>query len=151
MATLGTFVANQVLTAAELNAIGTFAGYTPALSQSASVSKTVTRARYVQFNDLLMGDFNLAVTGSGTSSNVVLIGLPFTAAVSDVNNIVGDGFVYDVSAATKYRGLLVMHSSSSMKFLTLHSTTDGYLGSTDFTAGLASGDTVAGRFYAELA
>jgi hypothetical protein len=37
-----------------------------------------------------------------------------------------------------------------MQFLTAHSTTDGYLGSTDFTAALAANDIITGQFQFEL-
>jgi hypothetical protein len=85
------------------------------------------------------------VTGTGTGANVVTISLPVTmlTAMNDANIHLGSGHIFDVSASTKYRGWVVPASTTTVKLLTAHSTTDGLLGTTDFTAALASGDTVS--------
>ena len=58
----------------------------------------------------------------------------------------GYGLVSWKTDGVKYRGQLVQHSTTQAKFLTLHSTTDGYLGATDFTAALATNDVVSCQF-----
>jgi len=80
MAAFGSFVAGQVLTAAELNAAGTWQDYTPSWTQSATITKTVNFARYTQFNKIVMGSVKMTATSAGTANNKVLVGLPVAAS-----------------------------------------------------------------------
>lgn len=70
MATLGTFASGQVLTAAELNAIGTFTAYTPSiLASTTNPTASVTTGYYTKLNDLVIGFAevgNFSASGSGT-------------------------------------------------------------------------------------
>ena len=80
MATLGTFVSGQVLTAAELNDIGTWTTYTPVWTGVTVGNGTVT-ARYCQINKLVFWQVELVVgstTSVGTSN--VRITYPVPAA-----------------------------------------------------------------------
>lgn len=54
-------------------------GYTPTLTQSGAVTKTVTVADYVQIGKLVTVWFRLDITGAGTTNNPILVGLPVTA------------------------------------------------------------------------
>jgi len=97
MAAFGSFVAGQVLTAAELNAAGTWQDYTPSWTQSATISKTVNWARYTQFNKIVMGSVKMTATSAGTANNKVLVGLP--VAASSNNFIVGTMNYGDASSS----------------------------------------------------
>jgi hypothetical protein len=80
--TAGT-TSGQVLTAATLNTIGAASvSYTPTLTQGVTVSKTIISAKYWQFQKLIVGTVNLAITSSGTNGVAVQIGLPITANAS---------------------------------------------------------------------
>ena len=66
MATLGTFTAGQVLTAAELNAIGTWTAFTPSFTNFTLGNGTIEEAVYVQVNELVY--VNVYVTLGSTSA-----------------------------------------------------------------------------------
>ena len=100
MATFGTFVAGQVLTAAELNGAGAWQDYTPSWTQSATISKTVNWARYTQLNKLVMGTVKMTATSAGTANNKVLVGLPVTA--SSNNFVIGTMSYFDTGATNPY-------------------------------------------------
>jgi len=74
MATLGTFVSGQVLTAAELNAIGTWTDYTPNVAASSGTITTGTLdfAQYSQINDFVIVRFAYNITTAGTAAGASL-------------------------------------------------------------------------------
>lgn len=123
---------------------GAWTSWTPAVVQSGSVTTTNTRSRYGRWGRLIVLTTQLAVTSSGTGTNVVTISLPVTAATSSGIQI-GAGAIIDTSAGTEYRGVPYLASTTT---LALRATaTDGGavgLGATGstFTAGLASGDSI---------
>jgi hypothetical protein len=76
----------QILTAATMNSIGAaWESYTPTLTQSSTVTKTVTYAKYTQINKLCIVNVRLDVTGAGTAANSVVVGLPLTSASANIN------------------------------------------------------------------
>tara|TARA_R110000868_G_scaffold62841_1_gene189764 strand:- start:795 stop:1295 length:501 start_codon:yes stop_codon:yes gene_type:complete len=82
MATFGTFVAGQVLTAAELNAPMAWTSYTPALTSSGTQpvlgTGSIATGKYVQINKFVFGYFNIAFGTSGITAGTgnYLISLP---------------------------------------------------------------------------
>ena len=121
---------------------GAWTTWTPAITQSGSVTATVTHAVYGRWGRLIIANFRLAVTGSGTGANAVTVTLPVNAARA--NMVVGTGGVFDSSATLGYSGTVFLPSASSMDYRQ-HGTgtaTDNRLGIAGFTAGLASGDVV---------
>lgn len=160
-----TWAAAAVVTAAQMNAhvrdnfkallpldTVAYSTYVPTLTQSATVTKTVNWARYQQFGKTIHGQVNLSITGSGTASNAVVAGLPVaTTANLGTNDNLGVAFIYDASATTKYRAFVQFQSTTSVRFLTLHSTSDNLLGVVDFTAGLAVNDVLVYQFTYEAA
>jgi hypothetical protein len=95
MATFGTFVANQTLTAAELNTAGAWQAYTPTWTQNVAITKTVNWARYTQLGKWVQGSVKMTATGAGTANNKMLVGLPVNA--SSDNFIIGQFMFYDVT------------------------------------------------------
>lgn len=83
MATFGTFVAGQVLTAAELNSAGSWQSYTPTWTQSATITKTVNWARYMQLNDLVTVSLKMTASSAGTANNEIKVGLPVNASANN--------------------------------------------------------------------
>lgn len=155
-ATPKTWVAGDVLTAAQLNAelrdalLGAFplgppdvawTAYTPTLVQPGAVTKTVTYARYTRTGRKITAQVLLTVTGTGTAANSVVVGLPVTAAqASDLP--CGVGIVTDSSAGgATFGGIALINSTTTVYFLST-ATNIGLLGVADFTAALAVGDTV---------
>lgn len=74
MATLGTFVAGQVLTAAELNAIGTWTTWNPTVTSATGTitAGTLVNARYTQLNKLVILRFEYTVTTAGTAAGAFM-------------------------------------------------------------------------------
>lgn len=95
MATFGSFVSGQVLTAAELNSGGTFDSYTPTWTQSATITKTTNWARYTQFNKLVIASIKMTASSAGTANNKILIGLPVSASAN--NFVMGTALYTDAN------------------------------------------------------
>jgi hypothetical protein len=86
MATFGTFVAGQILTAAELNAPMAWTSYTPALTSSGTQpvlgTASVATGKYVQINKFVYGYFNIQFGTSGITAGTgtYFISLPVPSA-----------------------------------------------------------------------
>ena len=118
--------------------------WTPTLTQLGSVTATVTAATYTRIGRLIVANFLLAVTGSGTGANDVVIGgLPATAAAGI--EVVGGGGIIDTSATSQYEWLIHLATTTTAKIKSTNSLTSTYYGSNGFTAALASGDFVYGE------
>lgn len=130
--------------------LGAWTSYTPTLTQSATVTKTVNYAKYVQVGKTVMGGVRLTVTGSGTAANSVVVGLPVTAATS-LNISVGVGELFDSSATLLYKAVLILASTTTLFLRATSNTVAGVLGSDAFTAGLASNDVINCSFVYEAA
>lgn len=162
-ATPKTWVAGDVLTAAQMNAelrdallgafplgVGAWTSYTPTLTQSGAVTKTVTVARYIRIGNTIIGTVRLDVTGTGTAANAVIIGAPVTAQGSS-NQVVGVMMLNDVSAGLFHTGTARLRSTTTFDAFP-HSTDSGnVLGTAVFTAALAAGDVIYVTFMYEAA
>jgi hypothetical protein len=141
--TAGT-TSGQVLTAATLNTIGAvWVDYTPTLTQGVTVSKTVTQARYCQFQKTIIGQVLLSATSGGTGGTAVAIGLPI--AVRTGNPLVGSGYIYDASTNVMYN-LTFTGSGAGMSG---YYQTGNQWGNSPNIA-LASGDQIAINFSYEI-
>jgi hypothetical protein len=108
--TAGT-TSGQVLTAATLNTIGAaWVDYTPTLTQSATVTKTITIARYCQIQKTIFVQLFVTATSAGTLGSSVEIGLPIAAKYNSA--MMGSGFIYDASTNTMYNVLPYTVSAS---------------------------------------
>lgn len=140
MATFGTFVAGQVLTAAELNTAGAWQDYTPSWTQSATISKTVNWARYTQLGKWVQGSVKMTATSAGTANNIIKVGLPVNA--SSNNFLMGICLFNDESETPDIflRGpwFNVFDSGSTLSFVSLIS------GGNSSNATLRNGQTGAG-------
>ncbi len=122
---------------------GGWTSYTPTLTQSSAVTKTVTYAKYEKIGRQVILNVNLSITGTGSANNTVTVSLPFTAAVGG-NLPVGGGFLFDVSAALNYPNIAVLNSTTTAAFIdaaTPHALYQGQTGA-DFAAALAAGDGI---------
>lgn len=157
-----TWVAGNVLTAAQLNqqlrdnllaafplGVDAWTGYTPTLTQSATVTKTVSRAVYQRVGRLVVVAFSLSATSAGTASNNIQIGLPVAAAASSVPG--GSVWIYDASANINYVGIAVLLSTTTIGAIISGGT--GYAGNVGgvMAAALASGDALLGHVTYEAA
>ena len=69
--------------------------YTPTLTQSGAVAKTVTYAEYVQIGNFVWVQVSLTATGAGTGNNAITVTLPFAA--SSTAGVSGAAFVLDAN------------------------------------------------------
>jgi hypothetical protein len=91
----GTWSAGDVLTAADLNAIGVWTSYTPTVFQPTAVTATVNYAEYVQINKMVVVNVDITVTGTGTANTQILVDTPVNANFGSGR---GGGFFFDSSA-----------------------------------------------------
>lgn len=114
--------------------------WTPVITQSGTVTKTVTYATYVQVGGWTKGWVDLAVTGAGTGANLITVSTPSTAAAS--NNIpVGSGFVQDASVNT-YPVAVLLNSTTLFAFTRSDVVVAGGVGNSDPNFALANTDRI---------
>lgn len=120
---------------------GAWTTYTPTLTQSGAVTKTVTEASYMKIGRLVIASGYLTCTGAGSANNAVLVGVPVTAASGSA--VIGSGWVYDASSSAWYAGPATLQSTSVFGFA-LSGNTALVAGATGsgFTAALANTDQV---------
>lgn len=94
MTSLGDFSSGDVLTAADLNAIGTWQNYTPNIISSSGTlgSVSVYEAKYTQINQLVVGTLFWKVTSVGSGSGSFKFDLPVTWAGYSVGTTADAGF-----------------------------------------------------------
>lgn len=123
--------------------------WTPTITQSGAVTCTVTKAVYYRLGRLIVANFLVAITGSGTGSNDIVIG-GFPTAASGIQ-LAGWGEVVDTSSVTSDEGPAILVSTTTIKIKSSSRATGAYLGTSIMTSGLASGDFVSGNLIYEAA
>lgn len=107
MATLGTFTAGQVLTAAELNAIGDWTTFTPTWT-NLTVGNGTVAARYSQLNDIVLVNIELTWGSTTSASGNVGVAAPVgtPARVCNLSAIFEDsGTRYYIGSAANFATL----------------------------------------------
>lgn len=122
--------------------MGAWTAFTPTLTQSATVTKTVTYAKYVRLGRVISANISVVVTGAGTASNAIVAGLP--VAVATGVTMLGVGYIYDASANAVYKATVEVGSpTTSALFRPASATGNDFLGANaPMTAALASGDLI---------
>lgn len=128
---------------------GAWTAYTPTLTQSGTVTKTVDSARYTQVGKTITAQVYLTVTGSGTGGVGVLVGLPVTAKNASCS---GNGWLLDTSAGRFYAGSTYMSPGFTTVGIMIGDAAGvtNIAGAAGFTAGLASGDIITMTFSYEV-
>jgi len=121
--------------------------YTPTLTQTGAVTKTVDYAKYVQVGKTVVGSVSLTVTGAGTTNTDVLVGVPVTAAVGS-GVVIGMAQVFDDSAGASYLGVCRLASTTTLDMMRDGATAP--IGQTPNFA-LASPDLIRLSFHYEAA
>jgi len=81
------FTSGQVLTAAQLNAIGEWTAWSPTVTFSTgSTTTTVAEAKYAQVNETVFWTAVITWAAVGTAANTLQITTPVTAALSGVHS-----------------------------------------------------------------
>lgn len=155
-----TWSTGELVTAAHLNqelrdnlaaafplGVDAWTAYTPTLTQSNTVTKTVARAVYTRVGRLITCTFYLAVTGSGTAGNTVVAGLPVEAA--SANSMNGAGQIFDTSTTTRYGGLWIGSGATAVVLAGDWAGASGW--GVNPNVALASGDVITGTITYEAA
>lgn len=121
---------------------GAWTTWTPTLTQSGAVTKTVDRAVYARWGRLIIFQAYMTVTGSGTSSNSITVSLP-VAAASGLDVPIGSGFLFDASAPNFYGFATRIVTTTMVDLQGDGIGTNLALGSATFTGALAVGDVVS--------
>lgn len=121
--------------------------FAPTLTQSGTVTATTARGAYIQVGSLVIFQFRLSVTGSGTAGNDITVSLPVSAAYSPGAG--GAGGIYDASVPTFYIGHWETVSSSTIAHY--NDASNGNPTGTSPSFALASGDVIAGFYIYEAA
>ena len=118
--------------------LGAWDTYTPTLTQSGAVTKTVTRAAYTQIGKTVICNVLLIVTGTGSAGSQITVSLPVTASTSNQDLIVGTAEMWDNSAQV-YTGLARLVSTTTVNFVRTDQAPTGNFGQ-DPNMALASPD-----------
>ncbi len=86
--------------------------YTPSLTQSVTVTKTVTYARYLKIGRMVTVEVYLLPTSSGTANQIIQIGLPFNAVQASIPG--GNWYWYDASANVNFCGTAIVTAATTM-------------------------------------
>lgn len=130
--------------------LGAWTSWTPTLTQSGAVTKTVTYAKYLKLGRTVLGQVALVAAGAGTANNAITVSMPFTA-VNGSNMPAGAGYVFDSSAGTLYPAVLLNSTTAVWSFLPSSAAGSTVLGASGapMSAALASGDTIQFSFHYE--
>lgn len=142
-----TWAALETVTAVKMNRLGgtgAWTNYTPTLTQSAVVTKTVEYAAYKRYGDLVMFDFSLAITGAGVAANAIRLGTPPLAQIA-FRALGGNFTVFDASAGIWYTGLPMWQAANVVEGKA--SGVGASIGAGAMVAALAAGDVVCGSIW----
>lgn len=144
-----TWVAAETVTAALLNthlrdnmtALAEWTSYTPTVTQSGAVTKTVTYGKYRTYGGTTDVQVFLTMTGSGTGNNVITVSLP-TTSITSTEMTIGAGRIVD-SGVRSDAVIVQLASTTTVKFLAVEAATPAdYVGKVPNFA-LGSGDTIS--------
>jgi hypothetical protein len=99
----------------ELVPAGAWTAYTPTITQSGAVAKTVQYAAYSRAGRTISVNFYMTMTGTGLAGNAVTVSLPVTASSAGFG-VHGAGVIFDASGPTVYGGTWVGTSTSVVAF-----------------------------------
>ena len=119
---------------------GGLISWTPSVVQSGAVTTTNVSSLYSRVGRMVTAWFSLSVTGSGTGANTVTISLPVAPATNP--GAVGTATIFDTSATARWKGVAAITSGTVAIWAASNAV--AFFGVTDFTAGLAAGDTLEG-------
>lgn len=120
-------------------ALSTWGTYTPTVTQSGAVTKTVNVANYVRLGDLVIAQVGLTITGSGSAGSVVTVTLPVNATTTAL--IMGFGHWFDASLAINYPWHAYVSTATTLIFFRTD-TTAGSAAGADPNVALANGDGI---------
>ena len=127
---------------------GALGSWTPVVVQSNTPTLTVASSSSSRIGRMIFFDAVVNLTSSGTAGNNVTISLPVAAKTYDGHSTIGFGHLTQTGGAKRYQFEMIPASATTAKFHVKDGagsgTTEGiYLGVTQFTAALVSGDVIS--------
>jgi hypothetical protein len=111
--------------------------------QPGAITHTVNYSKYIKLGRIVHWNFGFNVTGAGTASNYLYMSLPFAA--SDQTSVIGGGWIFDSSTATRYAYVAEMNTGqANIIFVGDWSAGNGW--GNNPSLGIASGDQIRGSF-----
>lgn len=138
---LGTWSAGDILTAADLNAIGAWTSYTPTVTQNGTRTATINYAKYCVFNKFCVVNVDIEITNAGTAGNILTVSAPINLNTT-VTRSLGAALFYDLSATDVILLNVVRDTASTFRFVSDASTSLTGFGSSPSLA-VASGDIIS--------
>lgn len=123
-----------------LRAIAEWTSYTPTITQSGTVTKTTTYAKYRSYGGTTDVIVFLTCTGAGTGNNAITVSLPTTAA-SATANLVGHGEILDAGTG-RYGVSVQIASTTTVNFYRVDTATVSGVVGVDPNFALANTDTI---------
>lgn len=151
MAVPGTFTVGQVLTAAEMNALGAMTSFTPTVTGVGTTSKS---GYFYKFQNLAFVYFTFVCSGAATAA--IVVDYPSGVTPSNLANVAerSNGSFYDNSGTTLYP-LYVRTAAAGFRFTypivvgaTIQAATD--LSNTNAPAALAVNDVITGFWIGQV-
>ena len=152
MATFGTFVAGQVLTAAELNSLGVWTSFTPAYTNLTTGNGTNV-GYYTVINKMLFVNTSFTLGSTSSVGDPVSLTLPASlTTISSIGATVGSAVFNDAGVAT-YTGVTQVISTTKVQpyvfnVSATYSTISSLNATRPFTAG--TGDQYFMEFMVQL-
>ena len=115
MATLGNFVSGQVLTAAELNDIGTWTTFTPVFTNFTAGSATIN-AKYCQINNIVFVRGQVTLAADSSVSGSVSFAHPSPGASITPRGFVGHTTMIE-DGGSIYTGAVLLSSTAVVLYV----------------------------------
>lgn len=112
--------------------------YTPTLTQSGTVTKTVTRGRYTQLGKTVSAWGRLVPTATGSAGTAILAGLPVAAAYN--SQVVGTASI--TLGGTAYRASVILNGTLTVLFREADVATASNMGVVPNVGLASSGDLI---------
>jgi len=120
---------------------GAWTSWSPTITQSGSVTYSGAYGGYGRWGRKIVAQGEFNITGTGTAANIVTVALPATAA--NAGQPIGQGWIFDASTGFFHYGQLITQTTTTASFLIqTNGAAATFLGTTSFTAALASGDII---------
>jgi|SRR3990167_6773653 len=137
------FVSSALATGDLTNALtGT---WSPTVTQSGTVTSfSTTVANYQVVGNFVIATVLLIVNNAGgaTGANDITVSLPITSTAVNAQPL-GSGFIFDSSSGLMYKALVLHNTGTTVVFRPTETTVNANLGTSSFTAALATGDYIA--------
>lgn len=119
MTALGSFSAGDVLTAADLNAIGTWTDFTPSFATGLTVGNATVEAKYTTINELTFVYVDVLFGLTTAVTGVVRMDLPVSAVATSAGTFAVAAFLqgnaYDATTAAYFKLMGQGFSSASVR------------------------------------